>query len=474
MSRSQADPSREAPPDSNRVRAHGSDRRGSAGAGAAIGRCLTAAAAALAGWLLVEAAVRLALPGIPTGDTGIQPHPVWHHWHRTDHEFVYHVAAEGYQQRVRFNAHGQRDSRPLTPEKPPGVRRVAVLGDSFAEALQVEEEAGICRQLEVRLSQAAPTQVLNFGCSGFSSCLEYLLLREWALAWDPDLVICLHHFSDICEDWRFRQRAVFSGEELVAVPAAGEGWSRRIRRGLEWSYVWRLAARAWQRHAARSSAGASLQDSYDAIVNDPYTAADRLALAYSLGYLERMDRLLRQRGIGFVVVLVPLGPQVEPVPAEFARQLGLRYLAGGQRLEHQGYQREVAAWCSERGIAWLDLLPGFREANPNGQPWLFLPRDQHWTAAGHALAARLVARNLPAFPLRRAEEKRSNPAGPDQGLSAPLALGAASAGWGSPTLGASGAWGRGAVGSCSHCGRGWTGTGRRSAGGGTNGLYDCP
>ena len=41
---------------------------------------------------------------------------------------------------VRVNSEGLRD-REHAREKPPGVVRVAVVGDSYAEALQVEQEA---------------------------------------------------------------------------------------------------------------------------------------------------------------------------------------------------------------------------------------------------------------------------------------------------------------------------------------------
>jgi hypothetical protein len=44
------------------------------------------------------------------------------------------------------------------------------------------------------------------------------------------------------------------------------------------------------------------------------------------------------------------------------------------------------------GTPLLDLTPGFREeARRRGSAPLYFARDQHWTAAGHQLAARQLA-----------------------------------------------------------------------------------
>lgn len=350
--------------------------------------------------ILLECAVRLLWPDLPTSETGIVPHPIWHHWHRRDFCFTYHVPGEGIRQQVRFNEHGMRDASPRNIEKPPGIRRVAVLGDSFVEAMQVEEHEGICKRLEALLSHSQLAEVLNFGCSGFSTSLEYLIIREWVLQWKPDMVLCLHHFSDITEDWRFRSRAVCMSEDLQAVVPSGTGWGRCVRRVLDMFSAWRLLHRSLR--SSRVASPASLKEGYDAIVHEPYNREDEEALAYSLNYVRLVDQELRHEGVPFLLVLIPLGPQVEPVPLDFARQVGLRYLADGCRLEHDGYQRAVTAYCHQHGIAVLDLLDGFRLANPTGSALLYLPRDQHWTAEGHALAARLIASRLKQGTLARA------------------------------------------------------------------------
>jgi len=141
-------------------------------------------------------------------------------------------------------------------------------------------------------------------------------------------------------------------------------------------------------------------------MHDPYTADDEKAWSYSLPFPGQIADLLKQRQIPLLVVIAPMGAQVEPVPAEYAAQVGARFFGGGKRIEYLGYQQRVSAYCRSKGIPYLDLLPAFRAANPSGRRWLYLPRDQHWTVAGHALAAGEIARYLQAHSSRFLTRRR--------------------------------------------------------------------
>jgi lysophospholipase L1-like esterase len=352
-----------------------------------------ALAVALAG---VEGTLRLLGIGNESLHTGTVPHAQWHHWHQPNFFCQYPVRAEGYSVPIHFNQLGMRDSREFTVEKPAGMRRIAVIGDSFVEGLQVAEENGVVRQLERQLRQPGDEriQVLNFGCSGFSTTLELVLVRDWVRQFAPDVVVCLHHFSDINEDWVYRCQTVqTSTGEISAIPArlaAAEGLMKRCVRH---SRLLQVIQQVLGRHPSLP-ADASYQETFDAVVHDPYTAEDETAWSYSLQALAALADVLRRDNTRFLVVLVPIGTQVEPVDPVYAARLGYRYLAGGCRLEHRGYQEKVRAYCREHGIACLDLLDGFRTANPWGTPWFYLPHDLHWSAAGHELAARHIAEYL--------------------------------------------------------------------------------
>jgi len=94
--------------------------------------------------------------------------------------------SEGY-----FNSHGFRDYE-RTYEKPPGVFRILVLGDSYIEALQVQLEESFTAPLEKTLNAHGSSirfEVLGLGQSGFGTAQEYLWYLNFGVAYDPDLVI---------------------------------------------------------------------------------------------------------------------------------------------------------------------------------------------------------------------------------------------------------------------------------------------
>lgn len=94
----------------------------------------------------------------------------------------------------RTNSHAQRD-RERTMEKPAGVRRILLLGDSVVEGYGLREDATISRQLEELYTDGA-IEVLNFGVSAYCTRAEVELLEVKGLRFDPDLVILVFVEND--------------------------------------------------------------------------------------------------------------------------------------------------------------------------------------------------------------------------------------------------------------------------------------
>ncbi len=90
---------------------------------------------------------------------------------------------------TRFNNDGMNDVE-HTVEKPAGTYRIAVIGDSYVEAMQFPLDQAYFRVLERRLkAQGKNVEVLAFGVGGFGTLQAYHLLNEYALKYQPDLVI---------------------------------------------------------------------------------------------------------------------------------------------------------------------------------------------------------------------------------------------------------------------------------------------
>lgn len=104
----------------------------------------------------------------------------------------YHWYAREFSVRTSVNSVGFRDAE-HSASKPPGVVRVALLGDSFVEALQVPFEKTAGRVLERRLAatNAGRFEVLNFGISNYGIGQSVLAWEQHARRYAPDYVFLL-------------------------------------------------------------------------------------------------------------------------------------------------------------------------------------------------------------------------------------------------------------------------------------------
>ena len=89
-------------------------------------------------------------------------------------------------QQISINSHGMRD-REHQPEKPPGIYRILLLGDSFMEANQVAFEDAFPHLLEAKLGPRF--EVINASVSGWGTDDELTYLIRYGFRFEPDLVL---------------------------------------------------------------------------------------------------------------------------------------------------------------------------------------------------------------------------------------------------------------------------------------------
>ena len=129
----------------------------------------------------------------------------------------------------RTNSHGQRD-RERTLQKPDGVRRILLLGDSVVEGYGLRESETISRQLEDLYGDGS-TEVLNFGVSAYCTRAEIELLEVKGLRFDPDVVILVF----VENDFDNFNREAFPLGQTIDRPAVVKALFRR-------SHLFRLAS----------------------------------------------------------------------------------------------------------------------------------------------------------------------------------------------------------------------------------------
>jgi lysophospholipase L1-like esterase len=184
---------------------HGSDVGGPKAAGVfriACQRGLLLAAGLLIACLLAEVGLRLATIRFdaslftPDPDLGWALRPNAEGWNMSDGE-----------EYIRINSDGIRDKERRVP-KPPHSFRIAVLGDSVTEAIQVTLEDTFPSRLERQLAhcpsmQGRTVEVLNFGVAGYGTTQELLMLRGKVRKYQPDLVLLEFYFgNDLSDNFR--------------------------------------------------------------------------------------------------------------------------------------------------------------------------------------------------------------------------------------------------------------------------------
>jgi lysophospholipase L1-like esterase len=103
-----------------------------------------------------------------------------------------------FQGEVVTNRWGWRD-RDRTLEKPAGDYRIAVLGDSAVEDVQVKPEETLNIQMEQQLRQKGykNIEVLGFGVEGIGTTQELIMYKERVRQFHPDLVIAMFSWNDV-------------------------------------------------------------------------------------------------------------------------------------------------------------------------------------------------------------------------------------------------------------------------------------
>jgi hypothetical protein len=329
---------------------------------------------------------------------------------------------------VSINSDGLRD-REHAIVKPPNTLRIAVLGDSFAEAMQVNQEETFFRIMEKELQRCSNPggrniEVINFGVSGFGTTQELLTLRSKVWKYSPDIVLLAftsgNDVSDnspilnkgdtysflILQDGNFRldDNRLKRRENIQISYEQHRNWLGHL---IDKIYTWRndscrimqlvdhvqevrqeaqLSKASQDNRQGRVGAGM-----FTKIYHEPRDEEWREAWKITEDLLLAMRDEVAQGGAQFDVVLVSNDIQVHPEPSV------------RREIEDVFYpDHRVEKFCKSHGIPVLLLAPYFQEYATQHQVFLHgfrtLFRNTlghgHWNQKGHKLAGETIAKWL--------------------------------------------------------------------------------
>lgn len=307
---------------------------------------------------------------------------------------------------VRINSAGYRDRERSIP-KPPSMVRVAVLGDSFMQAMNVPLEKMFTSYLEAALGRCAggrQVEVLNFGVSGYGTAQQLITYRRDVARYSPDIVMLAFytdndvHDNHPSTDDRVRSYFVLRDGRLVAL-ARGE-----ILASLPLHHRFRLfltdhlraadaAYAAWARLRAWASAASGGDETGGGIYAPPQGRDLIEAWQVTEALLLEMRREVSRRGSAFWLVTLANAAQVTPAIADRAGRA--RAIGTDSRFypDHR-----LAAFAARHGIPVVTLVEplaefaartgrylhgGYQPSHPFG--------SGHWNETANALAADVVA-----------------------------------------------------------------------------------
>ncbi|MHC4549836.1 MAG: SGNH/GDSL hydrolase family protein [Planctomycetota bacterium] len=248
--------------------------------------------------------------------------------------------------------------------RPPGRKRVVVLGDSYVWGFGVGDDEVFTALLDERMPDV---EFVNLAVSGYGTDQELLLFRDEGREYETDLVLLVVAGNDFSGNLLRTQYVIYhkpvflerEGKlELANVPVPRTAWPKRLMADLAMrSYALNALNRYLYRRAheqTRADAGPPEEEPRPF----PRTPAQKITVRL-LRQLER-EVTAGQAGRRFLVVLVDgLGPLAE----------------------------DLVGYLDAHGIASVDLGAYLDGADP----MVHLPDGFHWNVQGHKVVADVLA-----------------------------------------------------------------------------------
>lgn len=338
---------------------------------------------------------------------------------------------------VRINSDGLRD-REHSKTKPQNTIRIAVLGDSYAEAFQVPLEQAFWVVMEQKLKSCdalsgRQIEVLNFGVSGYGTAQELLTLREKVWDYTPDIVLLtITTNNDITDNSRALKKTdeapyfIYRDGKLILddsfqssrafqlrqskVSRLGR-WikdhSRLLQAINEAHHGLKIVVASWksQRNSSPQPAvtpGAQKSDSAamseelgtdNLVYTPPANSTWEDAWRVTEGSILLMRDEVTAKGANFVVVTLSNGPQV--LPNQDARRAYMQRFGISDLFYPDNRIKQV---CLRSNIPVITLAPELQTYAEKEKVFLHGFGSDigngHWNAAGHTRAGELLAENL--------------------------------------------------------------------------------
>jgi hypothetical protein len=315
--------------------------------------------------------------------------------------------------------------------KPPGVKRLVVLGDSFVAGVGVPDDAVFTSRLQQQLERSGQkTQVVNLGRTGSGTIVASQLYSKFGPKFSPDVVILVDFLeNDLLDTWvertpdersnwrppgrtrgiayrafpniylelaaiRQESRVRHEGEPAEEADLLRQVLAAAVEKGFDREVAQRRFESVPEdiRRTVQQGLFPLRELIYAAVQPDrfrqglnPDDEFFEKAWPRNSDQLNALKAKVEADGAEFRIVLMPSCVQIERDALDFIGRLGFetdsRWLSGRCRI-----QRELLRWAERNRVPCLDLTPRFRQSKQR----LYHIRDRHLNKAGHAATAAAI------------------------------------------------------------------------------------
>jgi lysophospholipase L1-like esterase len=328
--------------------------------------------------LIVEIVLRIAGMGYSNSPTDADPVFNWVH----PKNYLYKMYSPlrefgGYE--VYFDSFGRRSQLPrIARQKPKSIATVAILGDSFVEALQVPYDSSTVGILSNRFPG---TDVLNYGVTGYGPVYYYLKCKQMLTEHKvrPAAVFMVLYSNDVDDDSAALNRAVFDNvsQEIIAING---GKKNSLKALLRESHLIRLCRKAfitWK--YLRKTKGRPSENRL--VINRLVEESPSLDSTLSEQYILKTASLLKQHHIPFYLTAIPS-----------------RYVNFTRDTSASTFAPKAEYWAAKNQIPFINLRRSFDSVSTHTAQKLFYNTDVHCNASGYSLIADAMGKVMDTIP----------------------------------------------------------------------------
>ena len=313
---------------------------------------------------------------------------------------------------------GAHDSWGFRNKGVPVGAEIVAIGDSHTYGISARARSSWPSQLE----ELSGLSVYNMSLPGYGPAEYFLLLKDKAPQLKPELIIAGFYLGNDLKDsftavygvpiWQDMRQPDIAAVDIESSPGVKDEGSFNLSEWLSQSSVlYRLVSSSavgdrlrQRRRLGRGEDVVMLQDKEHGM-STGFTPDRRLkgldidnvevreGLRLSLEFFDRMNILAREKGMGFLVVIIPTKESVFSSLIE-----GNETLPASEKIDRliqseRSVNEAVKRYFTEHGIDYIDVLPELQEASYSEQIY---PANfgGHSTKNGYRIIAETINENL--------------------------------------------------------------------------------